>query len=174
VNYNKEPKDIYLTYDLEWVPSIVGKDVKTTLLSVTSCSSMIKMSERGPTNTTSGKFYFMEPGTVFRVRGHLHDGGEKMHFFINNKYKCSSKASYATRSGSEGGMSHGITEKDGSIKTISGMSTCWGDWPVKKGDYLTGTAEYDLRKHPLRNTAGGGKAADVMGLLTVSFTADRR
>jgi hypothetical protein len=97
-----------------------------------------------------------------------------MHFFINNKYKCSSKASYGTRSASEGGMSHGTTDKDGSTKTISGMSTCWGDWRVKKGDYFTGVAEYDLRKHPLRKTAGGGKAADVMGLLTVSFTADKR
>jgi hypothetical protein len=72
VNYNKEPKDIYMTYDLEWVPGIIGNDVKTMLLSVTSCSSTIKMSERGPTNTTSGKFYFMEPGKVFRARGHLH------------------------------------------------------------------------------------------------------
>jgi len=174
VNYNKEPKDIYITYDLEWVPGIVGKDVKTVLLSVTSCGSAIKMSDRGPTNTTSGKFYFMEPGKVFRVRGHLHDGGVQTHVFINNQYKCSSKASYGTRSASEGGMSHGTQDKDGSIKTIAGMSTCWGDWHVKKGDYLTGVAEYDLKKHPLRKTAGGGKAADVMGLLTVSFTADKK
>jgi hypothetical protein len=72
VNYNKEAKDIYITYDLEWVPGIQGDDVKTVLLSVTSCSTMIKMSEMGPTNTTSGKFYFMEEGKVFRARGHLH------------------------------------------------------------------------------------------------------
>src|SRR6202000_2259838 len=75
------------------------------------------------------------------------DGGVQMHVFINNQYKCSSKASYGTRSASEGGMSHGTQDKDGSIKTISGMSTCWGDWQVKKGDYLTGVAEYDLKKH---------------------------
>jgi hypothetical protein len=72
VNYNTEPKDIYITYDLEWLPGIQGDDVKTVLLSVTSCSTSIKLSESGPTNTTSGKFYFLEDGKVFRARGHLH------------------------------------------------------------------------------------------------------
>jgi hypothetical protein len=177
VNYNKVAKDVYITYDLEWVPGIQGDDVKTMLLSVTSCSSMIKLSESGPTNTTSGKFYFMEDGKVFRARGHLHDGGVQMDLFINDKYKCSSKATYGTRSASDGGMgghSHGTQEKDGSVKTISGMSNCWGPWPVKKGDYLTGVAEYDLKKHPLRKTGNGGKASDVMGLWTISFTADKK
>src|ERR1700759_5476586 len=107
----------------------------------------------------------------------LVDGGVQMDLFINDKFICSSKATYGSRSESGGDMGmgghpHGVEDKDGSIKTISGMSTCWGPWPVKKGDYLTGTAEYDLKKHPLRKTAGGGKAADLMGLWNIGFTAD--
>ena len=100
-----------------------------------------------------------------------------MDLFINDKFKCSSKATYGSRSATDdqpGGHSHGSIDKDGSIKTISGMSNCWGPFPVKKGDYMTAVAEYDLKKHPLRKTASGGKAADVMGLLTVSFTADKK
>jgi len=175
VNYNKENKELYLTYDLEWVPGIQGDDVKTMLLSVTSCSTPIRLSESVPTNTTSGKFYFMEDGKVFRARGHLHDGGVQMDLFINDKFVCSSKATYGSRSenGADpgmGGHSHGSIDKDGTVKTISGMSTCWGPWPVKKGDWITGIAEYDLIRHPLRKTESGGKAADVMGLWTIGFT----
>jgi hypothetical protein len=72
VNYNKEPKQVYLTYDLEWVPGLVGEDVKGMLISVTQCGSQIKLSKSGPTNTTSGKFYFMEDGKILGARGHLH------------------------------------------------------------------------------------------------------
>jgi hypothetical protein len=73
VNYNKEAKKVYVFYDLEWVPGIVGEDVKTATLTATCGGSpMIKLSTSGPTNTTSGKFYFMEDGKVLGTRGHLH------------------------------------------------------------------------------------------------------
>jgi len=52
VNYNKESKDIYLTYDLEWVPDIVGKDMKGVLLAVGRfhsqlCSTILPSSRSG-------------------------------------------------------------------------------------------------------------------------------
>jgi hypothetical protein len=73
VNYNKSPKQIYVYYDLEWVPGIVGDDVKMVTLTATCGGSpAVRLSKNGPTNTTSGNFYFMEDGTVIGARGHLH------------------------------------------------------------------------------------------------------
>jgi hypothetical protein len=69
VNYNKEAKQVYITYDLEWVSGTIGKDVKGTLISVTQCGSPIRLSASGPTNTTSGKFYIMENGKILGARG---------------------------------------------------------------------------------------------------------
>jgi len=73
VNYNKEAKKIYVFYDLEWIPGIVGDDVKTATFTATCGGSpMIKLSTTGPTNTTSGKFHFLEDGNILGARGHLH------------------------------------------------------------------------------------------------------
>jgi hypothetical protein len=56
-----------------------------------------------------------------------------MYLFINDKFICTSDAKY-------GGPEN---------ITISEMTHCRGPIPVKKGDILTMTAEYDLTKHPL-------------------------
>jgi hypothetical protein len=100
--------------------------------------------------------------------------------FINDRYVCSSEAIYGTRSESGSGMgSHGhesmgeMESSSANIKTISSMTMCKGPIPVKKGDTMKMTAEYDLSKHPLRQSVGGGKAADVMGMLGVSFAANK-
>jgi hypothetical protein len=71
-----------------------------------------------------------------------------MDLFINDKYTCSSKATYGT---STEGHSHdgGAGAADASIKTITSMSVCTGPIKVRKGDYLTITAEYNLAAHPL-------------------------
>jgi hypothetical protein len=195
VNYNKSPKQIYVYYDLEWVPGIQGDDVKMVTLTATCGGSpAVRLSKNGPTNTTSGNFYFMEDGNVIGARGHLHgtfssfplslpiqhadwnllDGGVKVSLFINGKYKCTSDAVYGDKSESDmggmGGMSHGGEGKGASgIKTISKMTACRGPFPVKKGDSLKLVAEYDLKKHPLRQTSSG-KAADVMAMMGISFT----
>jgi len=184
VNYNKEPKKIYVFYDLEWVPGIQGDDVKTVTLTATCGGSpMVKLSQTGPTNTTSGKFYFMEDGKVLGARGHLHDGGVKVSLFLNDKFTCASNAVYGDRAESDSGMggtgmagghSHGGGgESAAFIKTISSMTACKGPYPVKKGDTMKLVAEYDLSKHPLRST-GSGKAADVMGMMGISFSASKK
>jgi hypothetical protein len=73
INYNKEPKKVYVFYDLEWVPGLQGDDIKTVTLTATCGGSpAIKLSKSGATNTTSGSFYFMEDGKVLGARGHLH------------------------------------------------------------------------------------------------------
>jgi hypothetical protein len=192
VNYNKVAKQIYVYYDLEWVPGIVGDDVKTVTLTATCGGSPgIKLSQNGPTNTTSGKFYFMEDGAVLGARGHLHgtftplpsllyanmsllDGGVKVVLHINDKFVCASDAVYGEKTGDDSAMdghSHGGSSGGASssaIKTISGMTPCVGPFPVKKGDTMKLIAEYDLSRHPLRATSAG-KAADVMGMMGISF-----
>jgi len=181
VNYNKQAKQVYVYYDLEWVPGLQGDDVKTVTLTATCGGSpAIKMSSAGPKNTTSGKFYFMEDGRVLGARGHLHDGGVRVSLFINEKYTCSSNAVYGDKSASSSGMggkgmSSGKStgKSSAKIKTISSMTPCRGPFPVKKGDTMRLVAEYDLSKHPLRQT-GSGKAADVMGMMGISFSATKK
>jgi hypothetical protein len=73
VNYNKVDKQIYVYYDVEWIPGIHGDDVKTATFTATcGTSPIISLSNSGPTNTTSGKFTFMESGQLLGGRGHLH------------------------------------------------------------------------------------------------------
>jgi len=187
VNYNKEAKKVYVFYDLEWVPGLVGDDVKTATLSATCGGSPgIKLSQTGPTNTTSGKFYFMDDGKILGGRGHLHDGGVKVSMYLNDKFTCSSNAVYGEKEGDAGmeGHSHGGGGAKGAAPakggsggalggglTISSMTRCDGPFPVKKGDTMKLVAEYNLAKHPLRQTATGGKASDVMGMMGISFSA---
>jgi len=183
VNYNKESKQVYVFYDLEWVPGNVGEDTKVATLTATCGGSPMIRLGNGPTNTTSGKFYFMEDGKVLGGRGHLHDGGVKVSMFINDKYTCSSDAVYGIREDSGdsgmgghhgGGVAKVTPVGDAVVKTISKMTTCAGPFPVKKGDTFKLVAEYDLSQHPLRQSVSGGKAADVMGMMGVVFSANHR
>jgi hypothetical protein len=61
----------------------------------------------------------------------MHNGGDRMELFVNDKEVCVSRARYTA---------------DG---VISGMSFCDTEIPVKKGDYLSMKSVYDLTKHPL-------------------------
>jgi hypothetical protein len=66
VNLDKNPKKIYLAYDLEYLPGHVGVDGQGTLMSVTGCGRQrINAAPTGPSNTTSGKFRFFRTGTLF-------------------------------------------------------------------------------------------------------------
>jgi len=199
VNYNKEPAKVYVTFDTEWVPGLLGQDMKNIVLTATCGGGRIKMSEAGSTNTTSGKFYMMEEGRIMGARGHIHDGGVGMHMYINDKYTCSSLAEYGYRNedaagnkDTMAGMSHGGKDamagmghggkgksawvNDGpgghggaGILTVASMGHCSGPYKVKKGDYITLKAEYDLKKHPLRVASNGAKAADVMGMMGILY-----
>jgi hypothetical protein len=106
-----------------------------------------------------------------------------MAVFINDRHVCSSDAIYGARGESSsksemGGHSHAGGKGMGAaaeanIKTISAMTSCTGPIPVKKGDTMRLVAQYDLSKHPLRETATGGKASDVMGMMALAFAADK-
>jgi hypothetical protein len=64
------------------------------------------------------------------MRGHMHDGGDKMILSVNNNTVCESLPEYK---GDE----------------LWGMSACGGPVDVKKGDWITLTSVYDVTKHPL-------------------------
>ena len=73
VNYSKDSQTVYVTYDLEWTKGKPSVNTKGMLVSVTQCmGKQIRLSQSGPTNTTSGKFTFLEDGTILTARGHLH------------------------------------------------------------------------------------------------------
>jgi hypothetical protein len=64
------------------------------------------------------------------IGGHLHNGGERMVMYLNDKEICVSKPTY------EG-------------ETIAGMNDCTKPIKVKKGDALTMKSVYDITKHPM-------------------------
>jgi len=160
VSYAPTTKQIYLTMELEYLKGKVGQDARESLLDITGCGGQsIKVSETGPTNSTSGKFTFTETGTILGAKGHLHAGGEKMVMYINGKFACESKAVYGGAKGPN---------------AIDSMSLCTTKGiPVKKGDTMTMVAKYDVSKHPVRHeTHGmGGGMADVMGMFDIIFAS---
>ncbi|KAF1817145.1 hypothetical protein P152DRAFT_9558 [Eremomyces bilateralis CBS 781.70] len=143
VNYKDEPQEVYLSMNLEYMPGKIGPDTKTKLMSVAGCAGReIKLDTAGESRTTSDKFAIYEDGYIINGKGHLHDGGVSMILLVNDKEVCTSKATY-------GGAS-GTMELNGEKwETISNMTRCAEPIPVKKGDYITMTAVYDLKLHPL-------------------------
>ena len=96
---------------------------------------------------------------LIQTEGHLHDGGSSVVLMINDKTACTSDAIYGGGSdyvkavpmpgmpGMEGG---GGTDANGkAIQTISHMTECIDPIPIRKGDKITLSANYDLITHPL-------------------------
>ena len=85
---------------------------------------------------------------------------------INNKLACASKAGY----GGDGSVTK-VNGKD--YAAISSMSNCAGPIPVKKGDVMQLVVQYDLLKHPLRESASGHHASGVMGMMAMTFAGNK-
>jgi len=162
VNYNKAAKTICVAYDLEYLPGLVGKKVKSSLISAAGMTGP-KTDRNRAINTTATPMPFSESGYIVTAKGHLHDGGSAMYMRISgkNSHSCVSRATY-------GGVVHGTNQK-----TISDMSDCNAKpFRIESGDSLTMTAEYDLKSHPLRGTTGGGEGG-VMGMFRIIFAPDK-
>lgn len=166
VNYNAQPKQVEIYYDLEYLPGHVGKSVISSLISA-SCAG-IKTSKTSAVNTTSSPMTFTQDGHIVLARGHLHDGGVAMHLRVNRKeggtYTCSSHAIYGGKlAAGAGGHGHGGGD------TIQNMENC-NPHPIKvaTGDSMVMTSEYNLAAHPLRDTGGHGTDA-VMGMFRIIF-----
>jgi hypothetical protein len=66
VNYNEEAKDVYLTFDLEYLEGLHGNDASSELLSVGGCKLLSgpKVSKDGPITTKSPAFTILENGAI--------------------------------------------------------------------------------------------------------------
>ncbi|KAF2437194.1 hypothetical protein EJ08DRAFT_691495 [Tothia fuscella] len=162
VNHGNVTKDVYVTLDLEYVDGHVGYDSASALLSVTSCKSEdVKMGAAGsgPAETMSNKFEVYVDGYIVTAKGHMHDGGDRMVLYVNEKEVCTSKPIYSP---------NGI----GNETVLTGMTQCNNVFQVKKGDYLKMKSVYDLSKHPLPKAMSahpGMGMSDAMGMFTMTL-----
>jgi hypothetical protein len=149
VNYDTVEKDVYLTLDVEWVP---GKDpnmldVGMGALSADRCADK----ERGLLHPPKDKaivykgeeWKITDNGYFINFTPHIHDGGVNIKVFINSKQVCEAKAIY----GADAGATNALDGK--AWETISGYTPCDTPVPIKRGDSIYVTAEYDLTKHRL-------------------------
>jgi len=153
VSLNSGSTEVFLTFEIEYLPGIKGSDSRETLLSVDVCGGQrLSPSTSGQTISKSMRYSFTENGKIVLAKGHLHAGGEKVEIFINNKLACESKALYG---GIKGPMA------------INEMTIC-PEIKVKAGDSMTFNVVYDASKHPLRHEMG--IMPDVMGMLDIVFS----
>jgi hypothetical protein len=132
VNYNEKAVDIYLTFDIEYVEGHTGVEAAPNLLSVTGCKlAEPKISKEGPAETVSQVFPILVDGTLVSMKGHMHNGGDRMILLINGKEVCTSSAAYDQK------------------EILSGMSSCDDTFKVKKGDLVTLKSIYDIVRHPM-------------------------
>jgi hypothetical protein len=71
-----------------------------------------------------------------------HDGGLNIKVYLNDRLVCTSEAVY-------GGAQGGTTIGGQKWETISSYKSCLEPVPLKVGDVLTMTSDYDLTKHRL-------------------------
>ena len=65
VNYSQEPKEVFITLDMETVDGIQGIDAYSTLLRVRGCGDTeIVTDPNGPANTTSQKYPILSDGNI--------------------------------------------------------------------------------------------------------------
>jgi hypothetical protein len=64
------------------------------------------------------------------IEGHLHNGGERMVMYLNDKEVCTSKPVYEA-------------------ERIISMGSCDQSIKVKKGDEIVIKSVYDITKHPM-------------------------
>ncbi|TLD25685.1 hypothetical protein E2P81_ATG09342 [Venturia nashicola] len=150
VNYDPVEKDIYFTLDLEWVPGKAADllDVGLGALTADACADKDKGILHPPKDkaiTYKGEEWnVIDNGYFINFTPHVHDGAVNIKVFLNGKEICEAKALY----GAEGGSATGL---DGQKwETITAYTPCDTAVPIKKGDKVYITSEYDLTKHRLR------------------------
>lgn len=150
VNYTNHTKKVYFAMDIEYIDGHEGGEAISTLISVTGCNFFKDpKAGDGPTWTHSANFPILQDSSMISAKGHMHDGGEAMVLYINDKEICTSKADYGS----------GAAGEDSS--TIRSMSWCPEIINVKKGDVMRMSSLYDLKKHPLREATGGAGMANM-------------
>jgi hypothetical protein len=66
LNYNKEKRDFYVTYEIEYYPELVGHNAQEQLIDMLACDHVTKVAlgHDGPANTTSAKFMVYKDGNI--------------------------------------------------------------------------------------------------------------
>jgi hypothetical protein len=107
-------------------------------------------------------------GVILGTGGHLHDGGQTLKVFHNNKLVCDSQATYG---GSEkfiqgSSMGGGMSAGGDPSEHISSMKTCKNLGPIRKGDTIRLEADYNFNQHKgMLNK--NGQLDEVMGMAGV-------
>ncbi|KAE9985848.1 hypothetical protein BLS_004528 [Venturia inaequalis] len=166
INSTNEKKRVFAKVEFNYVQGKRKYDVSSVITSVTQCDGASSAIRPPPGvkvfSVKSKDLTIASDGVIFAVRGHLHDGGDYVGLSINGQELCQSKGIY------KGGKPDAFNQT--SRPTLSDMSTCQDQIPVKKGDIMTIIAKYDLENHPVREQTGGGEAEE-MGLAMFSFAA---
>jgi hypothetical protein len=152
VNYKPVAKDVYISFDYDYVPGKPERRAKVSYVSVTGCLMTGQMDmpvggfkvQNGNKTTVAGKeMEILESGTFLSQRGHMHDGGDMLKLYINGKEVCESKAEY-------GGAESTLVGADGKKwETINAMTECNKPVHVNKGDKLRIDALFDTIAHPV-------------------------
>jgi Stress up-regulated Nod 19 len=169
VNYNDQPREIFIVSDIHYVPGMPtgALDTSANIISVTQCDDFANPFLQPPGGKklfsfTSKPITMTQSGYIIGSRGHLHDGGVNIQLKINDKIICNSQAMYGTNGQT-------MQSEDGkSWEALSEMSQCTGPWKVNMGDQVFIEANYDLDKHPARKHAHGGMAEE-MGLMSFAW-----
>ncbi|KAF2670171.1 hypothetical protein BT63DRAFT_424121 [Microthyrium microscopicum] len=148
VNYANDTVSVFAVTETEYLPGKPEgfKDVVTEVFSVNQCDGG-NLALRPPPgqlkySLKSQNMTILHDGYVLGRRAHLHDGGEGLEFWVNDKLICDSKAIY-------GGPTGTRKSADGKVwETMSGVKECVDPVQVKKGDSVRLEAFYDLIKHP--------------------------
>jgi hypothetical protein len=148
INYSKEPSEIYVKMDYEYLPDIPSApkeyyDVALGAINVSPCSD-INLFPPGdkPMKYESPEWNIINDGYLLDIKPHLHDGGINVTVSVNGKASCTSQAIY--------GGEAGTTDIGGQKwETITAYESCLKPVEVKKGDKVKMIAWYDLTKHKL-------------------------
>jgi len=159
INYTKDPKQIYIQFDYEYLPGKVGEEATMSIVNTLGCFDAIGFYGKSGAGVIKSKdFKVLQDGTILAARGHLHDGGEHMNVLLNDKLVCTSNAVYGTKMKNANGKEW---------TTLSAMTTCVDPIAVRKGDRIQLETKFDEIAHPPRQS--GGKTMEEMGIMQFTF-----
>jgi len=172
VNYNNVEKNVYISAEMEFLPSNFADYIDTRQHRVDPglCGGPDGAQIHPPKGVSkfsvnSTGIIAARDGYIVNMRGHLHDGGVNLILKINDKIVCNSQTTY-------GGPGHVGKTSDGKVwETIQKTSSCDDPVKIKKGDKVYMEANYDLDLHPSREQGGGHGGMGGMRVVTNTRTA---
>jgi hypothetical protein len=160
MNIDNEDKEVYITMETEYIEGPPKQlEAQNLYMTVRPCSP----SGFNPTAPTYVGKNWTAPfdGYFLSMSGHLHDGGDTVRFFVNNKLVCDSNATYGG-----GHFEHQANGQNWS--TISQTKKCDLSLPMKKGDTIYLEADYG-NSHIIDQGKDAEKKLMGMGIVTLAM-----